>query len=113
MAHRKRPEYAIARVLDADGRAVGLAFAVAGRSLLTCAHVVNSALGRDQREPTRPDGGRITVEFPFDGAPSTLEAEVAGWAPRAGQPFDRYDVAHLTIGGELPAGVPVLELDHD
>ena len=49
-------------------RPAGLAFAVSERLLLTCAHVVNTALGRGQTEVKRPiDAARLLVEFPFIG----------------------------------------------
>lgn len=106
-----RPEWGIARVLRAD-RAVGLAFVVDARHLVTCAHVVNAALSRDQREAAPPGNASLLVDFPFGGdrddRPVRL-ATVVAWLPSGGT-FDLFDVATLRISEELPDGVPVLAL---
>src|SRR5689334_1957461 len=99
------PERGIGRVVR-DGRAVGLAFCVGDRALLTCAHVVNTALGRPTREAAAPpERARILVEFPFGGEPDdepVRYATVAMWGPAAGS-FDRHDLAGLVLRDDLPA----------
>jgi len=81
-----RPERAIARLMR-DGRPVGLAFPVDERHLVTCAHVVNAALGR----------------------PALSQCTVAGWLPERSD-FDRNDVAILRLSVELPEGAGPLVL---
>lgn len=49
-----RPERATVRILANGNRPVGLGFLVGQQQIVTCAHVVNSALGREQREPAGP-----------------------------------------------------------
>lgn len=71
---------AIARFWGADGQ-VGGGFLVAERTLCTCAHVVASALGTDERDPAGlllP----VMVDFPLL-APSSarLQATVSRWRP--------------------------------
>ncbi|MEU8817537.1 EAL domain-containing protein [Actinoplanes sp. NPDC048796] len=106
------PEFGIGRVMR-DGRLAGLAFAVGGRAVLTCAHVINEALGRGQRETRRPDEDvRLLLEFPFGGAPDDTPiayATVQMWGPDHGD-FDRHDLAGLMLRDDLPDGVTPLEM---
>jgi hypothetical protein len=89
------------RVLDAAGGTAGMGVLV--QKILTCAHVVNAALGRDPTTQDRP-AGEFTVAFP-DGEGSPLRAAVQRWLPppRTGAIGD--DVAGLVLTStELPAG---------
>jgi hypothetical protein len=109
-----RPEHAIARVRRAsDRRPVGLAFAVGGRFLVTCAHVVNTALDRPLREATAPDQSELQLVFPFGdglkGHQPLRSASVAVWLPGDPQRFDLEDVALLELDEDLPRGVPFLK----
>src|SRR5215831_18250130 len=98
------------RVLRA-GSAVpaGVGFVVGERHIITCAHVVNTALGRAQRTPDRPAPEiRIGVEFPLlgdaDGSPKRT-CKVAAWTPPPASGLSGGDVAGLTLVGEgLPDG---------
>lgn len=86
----------------------GIGFLVTERHIVTCAHVVNVALGRDPREQSKPDDNvRVQIEFPklgsADGAPSRV-CEVLKWVPpplsdaSAGE-----DIAGLVLArGDLP-----------
>lgn len=115
----------VVRLLDARGGAVG-AGVVLGGHVVTCAHVVNLALGRDARSPEQPDEP-VEVDFPaLDGPPDSttdsatnsaadgrtggrtggtaVVARVHSWAPpppEEGRPGD--DLAVLEL--DLPAGV--------
>ncbi|MBB5806004.1 WD40 repeat protein [Saccharothrix ecbatanensis] len=85
----------VVRLLDARGGTVG-AGVVLGGHVVTCAHVVNLALGLDERSPEQPSG-TIEVDFPaLDGVTAT--AHVHSWAPpppEEGQAGD--DVAVLEL----------------
>ena len=91
------------RVRDAAGRTVGVGVLVGPQEIVTCAHVVNAALGRDRRAQDRP-AGEVTVEPAVaDGPP--LRARVRRWLPppRAGAAGD--DIAGLVLAGTgLPVG---------
>jgi len=103
------------RVLGADGVPAGIGALVAERHVLTCAHVVNVALGRDEREQGPPTGV-VTVDFPLlaadglDGVPA-VQASVERWLPppRPGASGD--DIAVLAIdrtpAGAVPARLAV------
>jgi hypothetical protein len=99
----------VVRILGPGGRTVGVGALVGSREVVTCAHVVNAALGLDPRAQARPDG-LVSVEFPLGpptagtaGAP-LLTARVEQWLPpaRAGAAGD--DIAGLLFsGGDPPA----------
>jgi hypothetical protein len=98
-----------------DRTRVGVAFAVGPRLLVTCAHVVNTALGRDLREASRPVQSELQLVFPFGGTghqPLRL-ADVARWLPDDPQRFDLDDVALLELHEDLPRKVPSLRLAAD
>jgi WD40 repeat protein/3',5'-cyclic AMP phosphodiesterase CpdA len=106
------PERAIAQLRRADDKTVGLAFLVGPRHLMTCAHVVNAALGRPLRTSAAPGPAVLRLEFPFGGGRDDhvqLRATVASWLPNLGS-FDLHDVAALQIDEDLPAGVAILSL---
>jgi WD40 repeat protein len=98
------PEAFTVRLLAPDGRPAGIGVLVSGRHILTCAHVVNAALGRDLTAEDRPDA-IVRVDFPFlfyeEDEP--LSARVVHWVPpptadRAGD-----DIAGLEFAeGSLP-----------
>jgi WD40 repeat protein/3',5'-cyclic AMP phosphodiesterase CpdA len=92
------------RVLDANGNTAGVGVLVGQREILTCAHVVNVALGRDRRAQDQPAGEDV-VEFAVgDGPP--LRARVQRWLPppRTGAIGD--DIAGLVVTNtELPPGL--------
>src|SRR5918997_103780 len=92
------------RMRDAAGHTVGVGVIVGSREILTCAHVVNSALGRDRRAQDHP-AGEITVEFTVGGGPQQ-RARVQRWLPppRTGAAGD--DIAGLVLTStELPTDV--------
>ncbi|MGH4007770.1 MAG: trypsin-like peptidase domain-containing protein, partial [Pseudonocardiaceae bacterium] len=98
------PDFGLAvRVLDANGTTVGVGVLVGPKEILTCAHVVKSALDRDRRAQDHP-AGEVIVEFAVsDGTP--LRARVQRWLPppRPGAAGD--DIAGLVLTStELPPG---------
>ena len=105
-------EHGICEVLR-DGRAVGLGFAVGPSHVVTCAHVINAALGRRDRvdgSRPRPDDS-VRVRFPLGGRPgeeSSRVGRVAGWLPDRMRVPDGDDLALLELSGGVPRHVPVL-----
>ncbi|MGH4026034.1 MAG: trypsin-like peptidase domain-containing protein, partial [Pseudonocardiaceae bacterium] len=92
------------RVVNAAGKTVGVGLLVGPRHVLTCAHVVNLALGRDQRAQDQPTG-EVTLE-PATGDGPPLRARVQRWLPppRTGAAGD--DIAGLELtGGATPTGI--------
>ena len=87
----------------------GVGFVVDDRHIITCAHVVNAALNRDQRLQDMPGPEvRIQVDFPMlgdaAGAPSRTCA-VQAWSPPPRYGIFSGDVAGLVlIGDSLPTG---------
>lgn len=100
----------LVRVLSKDGAAtVGAGVFLAGRSLLTCAHVVNSALGLRVLNPGDPGDVVLEVAFPALSAAHTWQARLAAWIPpRSKRPGVILDGA-LRWDGDLA----VLELEDD
>ena len=107
-------EHAICQIVR-NGRIAGLGFAVDGRHVVTCAHVINAALkpeGRELREPSPPSAEfEFGVHFPIGpaGSGADLTATLApdGWLPRDQSRFEADDVALLQLSGEVPGGVPI------
>ncbi|WP_327643718.1 peptide deformylase [Micromonospora zamorensis] len=100
-----RVEQAIAFVLGrAQGDPVGLAFLAGERLMLTCAHVVNVAMGRPLRQAERvAKNSRVSLHFALLGASNSWierSAEVVVWLP-TGDDFDVEDVAVLRLGEGL------------
>ncbi|MEU7906852.1 peptide deformylase [Actinoplanes sp. NPDC049118] len=89
-----------------NGDRVGLGFLVADRLLLTCAHVVNAALGRELRSLDRPSSGAsVYLRFPFIGAANEQterRSVLADWLPVA-DAFDQTDVALLHLAEHVEA----------
>ncbi|MGW3345318.1 nSTAND1 domain-containing NTPase [Nonomuraea rubra] len=107
MNRQTSPERYLALVLGGDRRPVGLAFAAGPRELVTCAHVVNTALDRDRTTLLAPAKAWIQVEFPFAGEPGqrvVRSASISRWMPVEGVPFELRDVAGLQLEENLPRG---------
>jgi PAS domain S-box-containing protein len=87
---------------------VGAGFVAGERHIVTCAHVVNSALGRDLRTQEKPGpDARVHVQFPIlgdaTGAPIRT-CQVVAWSPPPQTGLSGGDVAGLILAGEgLPA----------
>lgn len=108
--HTVRREQFIVRVLRAGSVVpAGMGFTIADRHILTCAHVVNTALGRGQRAQDEPGPEvRIQVDFPMlgdaGGGPSR-SCKVLAWAPPPLSGVTGEDIAVLELAGEdMPAG---------
>jgi hypothetical protein len=101
-------ELSIVRILREDGKSpAGLGTVVASQNIVTCAHVINTALGRESATIDRPGpDAPVWVDFPLAaGPPGSRQCRVISWSPprAAGKPGD--DVAGLAfIGNPLPQG---------
>jgi hypothetical protein len=94
-------EAAIAQVLNGLGKVKGVAFAVTGQHLLTCAHVVNAVIeGRSEKQADRPQE-TVKLCFPWLGA--TVEAKVVYWkAPSDDRLAAEEDIAGLELLTAVP-----------
>ncbi|MDJ1644700.1 serine protease [Streptomyces pakalii] len=96
---------AVVRVGGVTGTVVGGGFLVTADRVLTCAHVVSDALGRDRALPVAP-GEEVLVDFPLaDGAGERVVAEVEQWIRE--DPPQCGDVAVLRLGGAVPGTRPL------
>ncbi|MFJ8079320.1 trypsin-like peptidase domain-containing protein [Streptomyces sp. NPDC096205] len=96
------------------GNAVGAGFLLGPETVLTCAHVVNSAHGRALFETRAPGLAELRVELQgAAGVPVTLAARVSHWIPprardggpvRPGDPDWLGDLAVLRVDA-LPGGL--------
>lgn len=93
----------------------GLGLLVGADQVVTCAHVVNAAMGRGLLEQERPDGSvLVQVEFPLLPTMPVRLARVVAWtAPRGRAGGD--DIAGLVLSepapsGAEPAGLPLSRL---
>lgn len=100
-----RREQFIVRILrTASVVPAGVGFVITDRHILTCAHVVNTALGRGQRAQDEPGPDvRIQVDFPMLGAAGgtpSRSCKVLAWAPPPLSGVTGEDVAVLELAGE-------------
>jgi Trypsin-like peptidase domain len=86
---------ALVRVKSADGRTMGVGFLAGKRSLITCAHVVDAALGRRRADEVPVDP--VIVEFAFCRPSRDITARVKRWSPER-----KNDVAVLQLSGNPP-----------
>ncbi|MER5891160.1 trypsin-like peptidase domain-containing protein [Streptomyces sp. NPDC001941] len=98
------------------GQPVGAGVLVTPRLVLTCAHVVNSALDLDRYSTSEPSRGRtLALRLPHVDRDRVLTARVAAgmWRPPRSRPAAERPVAPLP--GTLPyyGDLAVLELDAD
>ena len=107
---------AIVSVLRGGGPTpAGVGFLVGDHAVVTCAHVVNAALGRDPRQQDRPEpDARVDLEFALlgdaEGAPRR-RARVTAWLPPPRTGLAGGDVAGLVLVGEgAPAGSAAVRL---
>lgn len=100
------------RVLNAQGETVGVAAPVGPREILTCAHVVNAALGWDLDQEQAPSD-EDTVELAF-GDGQRLRARVERWLPPPRLRVFGDDIAGLVLtSAALPAGTTPVQLAVD
>jgi DNA-binding CsgD family transcriptional regulator len=103
----------VVRLLGPGGRPVGVGVLVGQRKIVTCAHVVNAALGRDQTAQDQP-GEPVVVEFPLlatagGGQPARLTARVRRWLAPPRERVARRVIQHFATGsGSARAAFPLL-----
>src|SRR5262249_18010427 len=98
------PDTAIVRILGPTGQPVGVGALVTDRHIITCAHVVNAALGLSPRDQRRPDRS-VALDFPLvrpagTGEPPVLRATVECWLPPPREGATGDDIAGLALAGE-------------
>jgi hypothetical protein len=92
---------------DSSPIIVGAGFVVTPEYAVTCAHVINSALDRDEDDQRSPGPDeRISLDFLGSDVPRA-EAEVLHWFPVHDNPESNEleDIAVLKLIDPLPAGV--------
>ncbi len=111
-------ESAFVRILIsgcADRAAAGAGFLAAPRHVLTCAHVVNTALRRGEYEPEHPDR-LIFLDFALLPGQPLMQAKVLRWFParKNAAVGELEDIAVLELPEDmpLPAGPLVLFEEH-
>ena len=83
----------------------GLGLLVGNEQVVTCAHVVNTALGRGQREQEPPgESTPVLVEFPLLPKTAVRLARVRTWVPPPRTGAGAGDVAGLVLTEEAPIG---------
>jgi len=90
----------VVRVLTASSGTVGVGVLLDSKHLITCAHVVNAALGREKRSQPQPTGADLVdLELALPGPkPSRmLKARVVKWLPPLLRGLSSNDLAGLEI----------------
>ncbi|MGD0068495.1 MAG: serine protease, partial [Streptosporangiaceae bacterium] len=104
MVDEAGPEGFTVRILGSDGNVGGLGALVGERQVVTCAHVINAVLGREQRAHSQPEPeAEVLVDFPLLDDNRPVRATVVVWLPPADPRGMGDDVAGLVIGGDLPS----------
>lgn len=88
---------------------------MAERKIVTCAHVVNVALGLEIREQRAP-AGEVSVDFPLvsiKAGQQIRRAKVEKWLPPSREGAAGDDIAGLTLLDDPPDGVEVVGLGAD
>ena len=111
MAGEAGPEGFTVRILGTDGKLGGLGVLVGERHVVTCAHVVNAVLGRDQRAQSPPGPeAPLLVDFPLLEDSRPVRAVVAAWLPPSDSRGVGDDVAGLVIGEGPPSAAVAARL---
>ncbi|WP_392533371.1 trypsin-like peptidase domain-containing protein [Nostoc sp. C117] len=105
---------AIARIFYPNGAVVGVGFLVSGRTqnyILTCAHVVTSALSLPEDIVEVPSND-IYLDFPLIASGQKLKAKVVFWQPVVSNAStsEPEDIAGLQIEGHLPKEAQPIQL---
>ena len=89
----------------------GVGVLVGSDQLITCAHVVNSALGRDLRNQDQPNqSDLVQVEFPFIEGHPVREAQVVAWIPPPTAGVGAGDIAGMRLTEAAPTSATPAQL---
>jgi hypothetical protein len=106
-------ESAIVRIWSVDGSIVGMGFLVNDRKILTCAHVVTSALNIPDDTPESPTD-KIRLDFPLIASGEILTAGVVFWPSiqchNSTVSEHEEDIAGLELESDSPAGAQPVNL---
>src|SRR5579859_4168083 len=100
-------EASIIRVFKADGEVVGTGFLVGETKVLTCAHVVATALGISDTQPQIPET-QVYLDFPLIAPGHKLIARVIAWQPVRDDGGG--DIALLSLDSTVPNGAKAMHL---
>jgi hypothetical protein len=89
-----------------DGEPIGAGLLVADRLVLTCAHVINQALGMADESQAQPSEA-VRLDFPFLPAEPYM-AKVVRWIPVAQNGSG--DIAGLALSAAPPSGAAPMQL---
>jgi uncharacterized membrane protein YbaN (DUF454 family) len=93
----------IVKVLIGDGPDhAGMGIVIDPLHMITCAHVVNVAIGKDDTAEERPDRA-VNVIFPMIGSARKFQAKIFGWRSPGVMPQD--DIAMLEFASLVPEEV--------
>src|ERR1041384_7158923 len=93
---------ALVRIGVPGGPIAGMGVLVGERQVVTCAHVVNAALGRGHRSQQRPDRETtLQLVFPLVPGEPVRSATVVAWEPPLPSEFGG-DVAGLLLNEDAP-----------
>jgi len=100
-------EASIVRIFATEGGVVGTGFLVGETTVLTCAHVITTALGITHDAPTAPEMS-ISLDFPLIATGYKLTAQVIFW--QSVQADGGGDIAVLHLKNPLPEGTRIARL---
>jgi len=92
----------IVRFLTESGKTAGLGTLTGSRHVITCAHVVNAALGREQLAQDRPDRP-VTIEFLRLPGQPRFTGQVQNWRPPPRGDAREDNIAELVLDDDPPA----------
>lgn len=99
---------AIVRFFDAQGYVVGAGFLVSPQYVLTCAHVVQEALGKTEQSleetPFPLETETLELDFSIVAEDKKLKAKVVLWQPKN-------DIAGLKLASKAPSKCRAFELN--
>ena len=109
MEQDKRLDRAIARISNIEGEVFGAGFWVSPGYVMTCAHVVNDALGLEADSSVQPIE-RVSVVFPLSKKDVEIfQAEIILWHP-VDRNKSQQDIAILKLCRHVPQDIEPIEL---